>query len=395
MASRVFLFLITALVAVALVEAGGIILAPDAAMAAPSDPCKGKKTDRPPECDGGGGGGGGGAVQTCEEVFGATSGPIGLCTCSFDVQTKNTTTSTPPSFAYTLQGDCETDTMLVVPVFGSLLGTGFTLTAVDGAAGFSGSAVLTNEGYRAVIQNLTVNIDTVAASACAGSLQAGILYSITNGTPPIDPLHPAVRLEVRNNVIKSEAGSGAVCRGIEATRTADPAAFVDRFIRVNGNEIWPDSYAETGILVRGFGPSDATGSEITASSNTVLQGTGGSATAMQIGPATANTVVMQKNLLAAAPGGAGLAVFGEASAPDLEISVVRNSVTGGMFGIVVDGNVAASDITGNSLTGDPANMGDIAICDDSLAPLDRRNKSTGYDIALGALDCSLAAVPAS
>lgn len=384
-------------IAAFLLEAAETIVAPDAAIAAPSDPCKGKKADRPPECDGGGEGGAGN-IQTCAEVFGLAGGN---CTCSFDVQIKEMSKGTPPDFTYVLQGDCETDTMLAVPVFGSLLGNGFMLTAVDGAGGFSGGAVLTNEGYRAVIQDLTVNIDSAAANACAGPLQAGILYSINDTTPPEDPLHPAVRLVARRNVIKSEAGRGAVCRGIEATRTAAPTAFIDRFVRVNSNEIWPASYAETGILVRGFGPSDATGSEITVSNNTVLQGAGGGATAMQIGPASTDVVSLQKNLLSAAPGGAGLAIFGEATVPlggvPLQIKALRNSVTGGMFGIVVDGNVAASDITGNSLDGDPANdgLGDIAVCDDSLAPLDRRNKSAGYDIALGAPGCSLGAVPAS
>ena len=173
MTSRIFIYLAALFVAAFLFEAADIVVAPDAAVAAPSDPCKGKPADRPAECDGGGGGGGGGSsIQSCAEVFGLTSGN---CTCSFDVQIKDTTDSTPPEFTYVLEDDCTTDTMLAVPVFGSFLGGGFTLTAVDGAGGFSGPAVVTNVGYRAVIQGLTVNIASDAANACAGSLQAGIL----------------------------------------------------------------------------------------------------------------------------------------------------------------------------------------------------------------------------
>ena len=329
-------------------------------------------------------------IQSCAEVFGLTNGN---CTCSFDVQIKDTTDSTPPEFTYVLQDDCTTDTMLAIPVFGSILGGGFTLTAVDGMGGFSGGAVVTNAGYRAIVQDLTVSIDTAAANACAGSLQAVILFSISDSTPPIDPLHPAVRMEVRRNIISVAAGRAPVCQGIEATRTAAPAAFDDRFMRVNSNEIWPGSYAETGVLVRGFGPSDAGGSEITASNNTIMQGAGDWATAMQIGPASADLVSMQKNLLSAAPGGAGLAIFGDVGVA-LEVGAVRNTITGGTFGILVDKNVAASDITGNSLTGDPDNFGDTAVCDDSDAPVDRRNKSAGYDIALGELGCSVGFAPA-
>ncbi|MCH7508745.1 MAG: hypothetical protein IIB68_02735 [Proteobacteria bacterium] len=228
-------------------------------------------------------------------------------------------------------------------------------------------------------------------------MQAGILYSIHALTPSEESMHPAVRLLAQRNIIKSEMGR-SLCRGIEATRTADATGFIDRFIRVNRNEIWPDSYAETGILVRGFGPSDATGSEITASNNNVSQGVGNATTAMQIGPASTDVVSLEKNLLAAGPDGAGLAIFGEAIIPSggvpLQIKAVRNSITGGMFGIMVDDSVWASNITGNSLVGDPSNdeSGDIAVCDDSANPLDRRNKSTGYEFALsvgmGMDDCS-------
>ena len=161
------------------------------------------------------------------------------------------------------------------------------------------------------------------------------------------------------------------------------------------------SYADTGILVRGFGPSDSTGSEIRVTRNTVLAGSGGSSTAIQIGPASTDTVSLDNNLASAAPGGAGLAIFGEAVVPaggvPLQVDVLRNTITGGMFGIVADGNVAATNIGGNSLDGDPANdgLGDIAVCDDSVAPRDRRNKSSGYDVELGGLGCSASAVPAS
>ena len=262
-----------------------------------------------------------------------------------------------------------------------LLGNGFTLTAVGD---YSGEAVVTNEGFRAVIQDLTINIDTPAANGCAGTLLAGILYSIHASTPSEDPMHPAVRLLAQRNIVKSEPGR-SVCRGIEATRTDGATEFIDRFVRINRNEIWPGSYAETGILVRGFGPSDATGSEITASNNNVSQGVGGATTAMQIGPASTDIVSLEKNLLAAGPGGAGLAIFGEAIIPvggvPLQIKAVRNSITGGMFGIVVDETVAASDVTGNSLVGDDT-ADSIAVCDDSANPLDRRNKSTGYHDAL-------------
>lgn len=81
----------------------------------------------------------------------------------------------------------------------------------------------------------------------------------------------------------------------------------------------------------------------------------------------------------------------------LHVDALRNTVIGGMLGIVLDGYVAASNITGNALTGDPENddLGDIAVCDDSRAPLDRRNKSAGYDIELGQRGCSVSAVPAS
>lgn len=363
-----------------LLAASNFIVVPDVAFADPPA-CKGKnKNDS--GCDGGGGGGGAGNIQTCEEVFGVTSG----CDCSFDVTIKDTTDSTPPQFVYVLQDDCVTDTMLVVPVFGGLLGNGFTLTAVDGDSGYSGEAVVTNEGFRAVIQDLTINIDTAAANGCAGTLQAGILYSINGSTPPEDPMHPAIRLLVQRNIVKSQPG-GSVCRGIEATRTIAATAFIDRFVRLNRNEIWPDSYAETGILVRGFGPSDATGSEITASNNNVSQGVGDGTTAMQIGPASTDVVSLEKNLLAAGPDGAGLAIFGD---PGFQIDVLRNSITGGMFGIMVDDSVWASNITGNSLVGDPSNdgSGDIAVCDDSVMPLDRRNKSTGYDNALVVGGCS-------
>ena len=347
----------------------------------------------------GGGGGGRGIIQNCQQVFGLTSrtSGTGSCNCSFSVTNKDTTDSTPPSFTYVLQGDCETDTMLVVPVFGGLLGNGFTLTALTVAASdWSGPAVVTNEGYRAVIQDLTINIDTPAASGCTGTLKAGILYSINSGTVrPEAPHPPAVRLLAQRNIIKSETGgsetggseTGSLCRGIEATRTVNATGFIDRFIRVNRNEIWPSSYAETGILVRGFGPSDATGSEITASNNNVSQGVGDATTAMQIGPASTDIVSLEKNLLAAGPDGAGLAIFGfgegfiPAGGVPLQIKAVRNSITGGMFGIVVDETVAASDVTGNSLVGDDT-ADSIAVCDDSANPLDRRNKSTGYHDAL-------------
>ena len=361
-----------------LLAATNFIVVPDVAFADPPA-CKGKnKNDS--GCDGGGGGGGAGNIQTCEEVFGVTSG----CTCSFDVTIKDTTDSTPPEFVYVLQHDCATDTMLVVPVFGAVLGNGFTLDAVGD---FSGEAVVTNEGFRAVIQDLTINIDSAAADACDGTLRTGILYSINSSTLAEDPMHPAIRLLAQRNIIKSQAGR-SLCRGIEATRTADAMGFTDRFVRVNRNEIWPDSYAETGILVRGFGPSDATGSEITASNNNVSQGVGDATTAMQIGPASTDVVSLEKNLLAAGPSGAGLAIFGD---PGFQIDVLRNSITGGMFGIRVDDSVLASNITGNSLVGDPSNdgLGDIAVCDDSEFPLDRRNKSTGYDNALMVGGCSL------
>ncbi|MCH8134765.1 MAG: hypothetical protein IIB77_02155, partial [Proteobacteria bacterium] len=130
------------------------------------------------------------------------------------------------------------------------MGNGFTLTAVGD---YSGEAVVTNEGFRAVIQDLTINIDTPAANGCAGTLLAGILYSIHASTPSEDPMHPAVRLLAQRNIVKSEPGR-SVCRGIEATRTDGATEFIDRFVRINRNEIWPGSYAETGILVRGFGP---------------------------------------------------------------------------------------------------------------------------------------------
>ena len=151
--------------------------------------------------------------------------------------------------------------------------------------------------------------------------------------------------------------------------------------------------------MRGFGPSDATGSEITASNNNVSQGVGNATTAMQIEPASPtdvdpHVVSLEKNLLAAGLDGAGLAIFGELDVPSSRIDVLRNSITGGMFGIMVDDSVWASNITGNSLVGDPSNdeSGDIAVCDDSANPLDRRNKSTGYEFALsvgmGMDDCS-------
>ncbi len=368
-----------------LLTAINIIVVPDAAYAEPPA-CKGhKKNDD--GCDGSGGGGGGGAgdIQTCDEVFGATSGPIGSCTCTFKVQVKESSSGTPPQFAYTLQDNCQTDTMLVVPVYGSILGTGFTLDAVNGAAGFSGEAVVTNEGFRAVIQDLTINIDNDAANGCNGTLQAGILYSIDNTTPPEDPLHPAVRLLVQRNIIKSQVGT-SVCRGIEATRTPTDNVFIDRFTRVNGNEIWPSSYAETGILVRGFGPSDSTGSEITASKNNVARGLGGGTTAMQIGPASADAVSLRTNVLAAGPDGAGLAIFG-AGVVGPQIDVLRNNVAGGKFGIMVDESVWASDVTGNSLNGDGV-AGSIAVCDDSVIPLDQRNKSMGYQFELVVGGCS-------
>ena len=140
-----------------------------------------------------------------------------------------------------LDGDCTTDTTIVIPDGVTLNGDGFAITAVDPGGGHFVGGVVENGGSTAHVTNLMINTDNLTnvcdagANRLRGILFAGASGTITHNTilnvnqgasgcqegnavevrnAPFDGTHPGTEtVEIAHNVLDAYQKSGIVCNG--------------------------------------------------------------------------------------------------------------------------------------------------------------------------------------
>jgi hypothetical protein len=149
-----------------------------------------------------------------------------------------------------LTGDCTTDGTIFIPDGYTLDGQGFTITAVDPAAGHFRGAVIQNAGPIAHVRNLTVTaigiedvcdvgadyLSGIRFSGASGSIKDSTVVDINQGlsgcqeglaidifNPPFDGTHPNTKtVVVSNNVVTNYQKNGITADGdVYATITGN------------------------------------------------------------------------------------------------------------------------------------------------------------------------------
>lgn len=302
---------------------------------------------------------GGGWTGFDGNVDAFTISVVGGDATTFDFEPNPACSFTTSGTTMTLDGDCTTDTTILVPDGFTLDGDGHEITAVDPAAGAFQGAVVKNQGSTAHITNLAITTDDLAGCGSAGPPDTrlrGILFesaagSITNNTvneihrgpngcqegnaievrnAPFDGTHPStVAVSISGNTIDAYQKTGILANGDVSVVVTDNV--------ISG--LSPVSFiAQNGIQL-GFG---ATG-EVTDNSVDGNWFTGSDWSSAGILLFQASNVDVRDNTVVESQAGIDAETWcwlgsGQAS----ENRIMRNEVIGAEFGIVV----AAYDIFG-------------------------------------------------
>lgn len=140
-----------------------------------------------------------------------------------------------------LNGDCTTDSTILIPNGFTLDGAGHTITAVDPPAGHFLGAVVKNAGATANVMNLRISTSGLA-NVCDGGANRlrGILFESASGS-------------ITNNTVLNINQGASGCQEGNAIEARNPPFDgthpATKSVTITGNTI--DNYQKTGILVNG------------------------------------------------------------------------------------------------------------------------------------------------
>ncbi len=138
----------------------------------------------------------------------------------------------------TLDGDCTTDTTILVPDGFTLNGAGHTITAIDPSLGHFVGGVVSNGGAAANVKNLTittsglVNVCDAGANRLRGILYDGASGAVTNNTV----------LNINQGASGCQEGNGIEVRNFGSSP-------VRNRLRIENNTVL--NYQKTGIVANG------------------------------------------------------------------------------------------------------------------------------------------------
>lgn len=332
-------------------------------------------------------------VFTCGEVFELTDDDN--CDCLL---------THPVNDALTIEEDCTTYETLVIPQMNGLTTKGSVLTA---KGPFIGSTVIAAAGHRAHVYSAQIHIDSSVDAGCGPEqLQSAVGFVLhEHSASPEIPDRRKSEWRIWTSTISSD--TTPMCHAIEFSRTPEyeillatlpmpPETYDDWRVNIDNNVIMAGSYAQTGILSRGFKPLvDATQGGISITRNTIQPGLPG-ANAIQFGPIHGAGDI-GRNLITAS-GGAGILILGDAALSS--IAVDTNDVIGAATAVLVDDGIVDAFFKSNILDGDGVSD-DIGICSDAVLGAYRANKIKKFDHAIVEFDeifvdgCSSVADPAN
>ncbi len=154
----------------------------------------------------------------------------------------------------TLQGDCTTDTTIIVPNGMTLDGAGYRITALDPPGGNFHGAIIRSGGTAAQVVN-TVLATGNLANVCAGGDDSltGILFDGASGTISGNTI-----LSLNKN---SSAGARSSCQEGNAIKAVNFGPISGRIpVAISGNTI--RDYQKTGIIVSGEVDGTVTGNTV-------------------------------------------------------------------------------------------------------------------------------------
>jgi len=152
----------------------------------------------------------------------------------------------------TLDGDCVTDTTILIPNAVTLDGAGHTITAVDPLGGHFLGAVVKNGGGSANVKNLTVTASALTDVCDGGNDRLrGILFDGASG-------------EITDNTVININQGASGCQegnGIEVRNAPFDNSGSDLFVLISGNVV--TGYQKNGITANGSVAATITGNTVT------------------------------------------------------------------------------------------------------------------------------------
>lgn len=139
-----------------------------------------------------------------------------------------------------LQGDCTTDSTIVVPDGYALEGNGYTITAVQPTSGPFLGAVIKNGGGEMHVSNITVTTDNLTGCSSGDNRLRGVLFEGASGSV------------FKSSVLNINRGASGCQEGNAIEVRNDPydgTHSATEFVEIAHNYV--DDYQKTGILANG------------------------------------------------------------------------------------------------------------------------------------------------
>lgn len=300
----------------------------------------------------------------------------GFAVLLLSAQAATTCTFTTIGTVMHLDGDCMTDTSIIVPDGMTLDGNGYTITVIDPVGGFLGG-VIENGGTTAHVQNVMIDAGNLANGCKGGDDRLrGILFEGASGT-------------IQHNTILALNKGASGCQegnGIEVRNAPFDGTHPNtQTVTIAHNSV--NNWQKTGIVVNGDVTADithnhigdsATEANLAANSIQVGFGAGGAVTHNQV---AGNQWCGPSNFVAT-----GLLIFDAEDSMTIDLNFVNDNADVGLYHIADNASLNNNKFFDVGAADCNVNDYDWGIYNDGAGNVFTHNKIKDYELKVANVD---------